>query len=48
MVNYFVSYICILGDCLDKVPVEMKSDLTPGSNAKGADAPRGKQANQTS
>ncbi|KAM6390493.1 tudor domain-containing protein 1 [Pluvialis apricaria] len=27
------------GDCLDKVPLEMRSDLTPGSNAKGADSP---------
>ncbi|XP_049667282.1 tudor domain-containing protein 1 [Accipiter gentilis] len=28
------------GDCLDKVPLEMRSDLTPGSNVKGADTPR--------
>ncbi|XP_074448726.1 tudor domain-containing protein 1 [Larus michahellis] len=27
------------GDCLDKVPLEIRSDLTPGSNAKGADSP---------
>ncbi|XP_072726523.1 tudor domain-containing protein 1 [Ciconia boyciana] len=28
------------GDCPDKVPLEMTSDLTPGSNAKGGDSPR--------
>lgn len=27
------------------MPLEMRSDLTPGSNVKGADTPRGKQAN---
>ncbi|XP_074883078.1 tudor domain-containing protein 1 [Buteo buteo] len=28
------------GDCLDKVPLEIRSDLTPGSNVKGADTTR--------
>ncbi|XP_074730149.1 tudor domain-containing protein 1 [Strix uralensis] len=27
------------GDCQDKVPLEIRSDLTPGSNAKGGDCP---------
>ncbi|XP_008939923.1 PREDICTED: tudor domain-containing protein 1-like, partial [Merops nubicus] len=29
-----------LGDCLDKIPLEIRSSLTPGSNAEGADSPR--------
>ncbi|XP_009584921.1 PREDICTED: tudor domain-containing protein 1-like, partial [Fulmarus glacialis] len=28
------------GDCLNKIPLEMRSDLTPGSNANRGDTPR--------
>ncbi|XP_074764555.1 tudor domain-containing protein 1 [Athene noctua] len=40
MLNFAVDVVVPdFGHCLDKVPLEIESDLTPGSNAKGADCP---------
>ncbi|KAM6307354.1 LOW QUALITY PROTEIN: tudor domain-containing protein 1 [Aegotheles albertisi] len=41
MLNFAVDIVVPnLEDCLRKVPVERRTDLTPGSNAKRADSPR--------
>nr|XP_021151157.1 tudor domain-containing protein 1 isoform X1 [Columba livia] len=40
MLSFAVDVLLDFGDCLDKVPLEMRSDLTPGGNAKGTDCLR--------
>ncbi|XP_065699411.1 tudor domain-containing protein 1 isoform X1 [Patagioenas fasciata] len=40
MLSFSVDVVLDFGDCLEKVPLEMRSDLTPGGNAKGIDCLR--------
>uniref|UniRef100_A0A8C4UH98 Tudor domain containing 1 n=2 Tax=Falco tinnunculus TaxID=100819 RepID=A0A8C4UH98_FALTI len=42
MLNFVVDVVFPdVGDCLDKIPLKIRSDVTPGSNATGGDSPRG-------